>query len=66
MDLFTAASKMCDEYCKYPYICRDQEELNEKCRACPLKNCIKEIVDEFQDTFIKRLAGCIAKGGKHE
>ena len=28
--------EMCDDYCKYPHECKDEEELNERCNNCPM------------------------------
>lgn len=36
MDEFKALEVMCDEYCRFPRECQDQEELEEKCVGCPL------------------------------
>ena len=30
------AEKFCDEYCRFPYICT-QEELDEKCENCVIE-----------------------------
>lgn len=31
-----AKEQMCEEHCRFPYILEDQEELNDKCAACPI------------------------------
>lgn len=35
------------ELCHYPYVIQDQEELEEKCRVCPLNYLDKLIAGEY-------------------
>lgn len=35
--------KMCDEYCRFPFVLETQEQLNEKCKECPANNIIYEV-----------------------
>ena len=35
------AGEICDRYCKFPFICRNQENLDSVCEACPLNELIK-------------------------
>lgn len=30
-------SEVCDNLCKYPEQCKDESELEEHCRSCPLR-----------------------------
>ena len=37
-------SLVCDRLCYHPFVCTEQEELDEKCECCPLvERLIKEI-----------------------
>ena len=33
----------CDHYCKYPALCRDAEQLEEKCEECPICKLAEEL-----------------------
>lgn len=35
----------CDKYCKYPYICESEEEIDGICEECPL-NKLAEVVNK--------------------
>ena len=28
--------RFCDNYCKFPYICKDEEQLHAVCDCCPI------------------------------
>ena len=36
MDFEKEVEQFCDNYCRYPLICRDQDKLEEKCEECPI------------------------------
>ena len=38
-----AAETVCDEYCKYPYVCPDQETLDRICGECKLKELFEAL-----------------------
>ena len=33
----------CDNYCRYPRICRDQDKLEEKCEECPICKIVEKL-----------------------
>ena len=35
------AEQICEEYCRWPWECREQEELDVKCAACPLNRLVE-------------------------
>lgn len=35
-----AAEQICDKYCRYPFECKAQDELDEHCDSCPLVNLL--------------------------
>ena len=37
----------CDNYCRYPRICRDQDKLEEKCEECPICKIV-EICEQVE------------------
>lgn len=43
-DVEKLSSEFCDRYCKYPYICKDEDALDEVCDGCPM-NKLFEIYD---------------------
>ena len=42
-DVADIREKMCDEYCKYPYVCPDQETLDRICGECKLKELFEAL-----------------------
>lgn len=42
-DLVDVREKMCDEYCKYPFVCPDQETLDNICKECELAKLFKAL-----------------------
>ena len=40
--LIDVTAKICDEYCKWPFITETQADLNEMCAQCPLNNLMEE------------------------
>lgn len=44
-DFENTAERFCDGYCKFPYICRREEELEAKCENCPLTE-LEALTDE--------------------
>ncbi len=35
--------RFCDGYCKFPYICKTEEDLESKCESCPICEMAEEI-----------------------
>ena len=35
--------RFCDGYCKFPYICKTEEDLESKCESCPICEMVNEI-----------------------
>lgn len=35
--------QFCDDYCKYPSLCSDQDQLEEKCNACPICKIVETL-----------------------
>lgn len=35
------AERICEEYCRWPQECKEQDELDEKCEACPLNRLVE-------------------------
>ena len=33
----------CDNYCKYPSLCSDQDKLEEKCEECPICKIVETL-----------------------
>ena len=48
IDFEKIAERFCDGYCKFPQLCSGQEELEEKCAACPI-NCLEKLIDELEE-----------------
>ncbi len=47
MDFEKTVEQFCDKYCKYPYICADEEKLQEVCENCPICK-LAERVEELE------------------
>lgn len=47
MDFEKTVEQFCDRYCKYPYICADEEKLQEVCENCPICK-LAERVEELE------------------
>lgn len=45
MRLNEVIEAICDDYCKWPDECSNQEELTEKCNDCPLNNILNKEED---------------------
>lgn len=45
MDFEKEVEQFCDNYCKYPQICKGQDELEEKCDVCPIC-CLVERLEQ--------------------
>ncbi len=43
MDFEKTVEKFCDNYCKYPYTCADEDELREKCESCPICELVERL-----------------------
>lgn len=39
----TLIESFCDNYCRYPRICRDQNKSKEKCKECPTCRIIENL-----------------------
>ena len=37
------AERFCDGYCKFPYICKTQDQLKTVCESCPIQELHKEM-----------------------
>lgn len=35
--------RFCDGYCKFPYICKDEEQLHAVCDCCPVVELVEQI-----------------------
>ena len=44
-DFESFAERFCDGYCKFPYICETQEEMETICDSCPLKE-LEELIEK--------------------
>ena len=33
--------RFCDGYCKFPYVCKDEEQLHSVCDCCPIVELIE-------------------------
>lgn len=33
--------EFCDRYCKYPYVCTDEETLDTVCEDCPMNRMVE-------------------------
>lgn len=42
----------CDSYCKFPYICKDEEQLETVCEACPIVK-MAERTEKAEDVITK-------------
>lgn len=43
MDFEKEVETFCDNYCKFPEVCREQEELEEKCNNCPIVKLVERL-----------------------
>lgn len=41
--------QFCDGYCKFPYICKDEEQLHSKCDCCPIVKLVEEKESEVTE-----------------
>lgn len=39
----------CDNYCRFPYICTDEEQLETVCEACPIQELAEKAVKGEKD-----------------
>lgn len=46
--------KFCDSYCKFPYICKDEEELETVCADCPIVK-MADRTKNAEDTITKTI-----------
>ncbi|MBO5019052.1 MAG: hypothetical protein J6D52_00150 [Clostridia bacterium] len=44
----------CDSYCKFPYICKDEEQLETVCEACPIVK-MAERTEKAEDVISKAI-----------
>ena len=42
------AEKFCDNYCKYPYVCKTQDELDEVCEQCVMVDTLVNFFNNFK------------------
>lgn len=42
-DIEKIIEDMCDNYCKMPFVCKTQDELDAVCNDCPLTKLYKQI-----------------------
>lgn len=42
------AEKICDGYCKYPYLCKSQDELDEVCEQCFIVETLVNFFNNFK------------------
>ena len=35
------AEQICEEYCRWPWECQEQDQMDEKCAACPLNRLVE-------------------------
>lgn len=42
------AEKFCDNYCKYPYLCKSQDELDEVCDHCEVIDTLVNFFNNFK------------------
>ena len=40
--------RFCDSYCKFPYICKDEEQLETVCTDCPIVKMANIIESEVE------------------
>ncbi|MBR5889113.1 MAG: hypothetical protein IKY92_03635 [Akkermansia sp.] len=45
MDVEEIMEQVCDR-CHYPYIIDDQEQLDERCEACPIEAMLKQLANK--------------------
>lgn len=43
-ELEKVTGEFCDKYCRFPYICADEESLDTVCEGCPM-NKLFELLD---------------------
>lgn len=57
----TLVEPFCDNYCRYPRICRDQDKLEEKCEECPICKIVelfKENKTELSQGNVEHCVSC--------
>lgn len=47
--------RFCDGYCKFPYICKDEEQLETVCEACPIVK-MADRIKKFEEVISKTVS----------
>jgi hypothetical protein len=53
--------RFCDNYCRFPYICKDEKQLETVCESCPICKMAEEIQvheGEAREDFAVKLISC--------
>ena len=46
--LIDVIEEMCDDYCFYVTVCRDEDTLHQHCEECPMTRLMKIMEEEYE------------------